>query len=37
LRLLLDPAVSVRCRQQTALALQAIRLFLPPQMLLQMS
>src|SRR6476620_4788140 len=31
LRLLLDLAVSVRCRQQTALALQAIRLFLPPQ------
>src|SRR6476469_6371819 len=30
--LLLDLAASVRCRQQTALALQAIRLFLPPQM-----
>src|SRR4029077_9761025 len=31
LRLPLDLAESVRCRQQTALALQAIRLFLPPQ------
>src|SRR5260370_29811179 len=32
LPLLLDLAASVRCRQQTVLALQAIRLFLPLQM-----
>src|SRR3954453_2083726 len=32
LPLLLDLAASVRCRQRTALALQAIRLYLPPQM-----